>query len=270
LPAFPSDAVLAANPKKAMRTILLSAALLLGVVASADAQKQAADPVAIAILNRMADNLGALQSCSFHLDASHDAYDPNIGVTIKRHDAYQVYLVGPDKMLVNAIGDDGHRGFWYDGKVAYAYSYAENNYGRFSVPPNLIDMIDRIHEDYGIDFPAADLLYPTFVDDLIAQSQKVIFRKTVKVGDQDCFHIVAKGADQDVELWIANDGANLPVKYLFRTRDKEGATEYEGTFADFRMNPELPAPMFSFTPPPGAHEVRMLPRTQPKKTGGKK
>ena len=253
-----------------MKTILLSAALLLGAAASSDAQKQAADPVAITILNRMADNLGALHSCSFRLEASHDVVDPNIGVMIKRHDSYQVYLVGPDKMLVNATGDDGRRGFWYDGKVAYAYSYAENNYGRMSVPPNLIDMIDRVHDDYGIDFPAADLLYPTFVDDLVAQSHKVIFRKTVKVGGQDCFHVVAKGAEQDIELWIANDGANLPVKFLFRTRGKDGTTEYEGTFAEFRMNPELPAPMFSFTPPPGAREVRMMARNESSKTGGRK
>jgi hypothetical protein len=253
-----------------MKTIILSTALLLGAVASVDAQKQAPDPVAITILNRMADNLGALHSCSFRLEASHDEYDSNVGLVIKRHDSYQVYLVGPDKLLVNAIGDDGHRGFWYDGKVAYAYSYAENNYGRMSVPPTIIDMIDRIHDEYGIDFPAADLLYPTFVDDLVAQSQKIIFRKTVEVGGLDCFHVVAKGAEQDVELWIANDGANLPVKYLFRTRGKDGATEYEGTFADFRMNPDLPAPMFSFTPPPGAREVRMIARIQPSKSGGRK
>lgn len=259
-----------------MKTILLSAALLLGAAASADAQKPAADPVAITILNRMADNLGALHSCSFHLEASHDEYDANIGTVVKRHDSYQVYLVGPDKMLVNAIGDDGHRGFWYDGKVAYAYSYGENNYGRLSAPPTIVEMIDRIHDDYGIDFPAADLLDPTFVDDLVAQSQKVMFRKTVEIDGRDCFHVVATSPEQDVEVWIANDGANLPVKYLFRTREKGEVTEYEGTFTEFRMNPELPAPMFSFTPPPGAREVRLLSRNEParaepaKTAGGKK
>lgn len=250
-----------------MRTFLLPAVLLLGAVVPAHAQKPAADPVAVTILNRMADNLGALHSCSFRLEASHDAYDPAIGVTVKRHDAYEVFLVGPDKLLVNAIGDDGHRGFWYDGKVAYAYSYGENNYGRMPAPPTIIEMIDRIHDEYGIDFPAADLLYPTFVDDLIAQSQKISFRKTVKVGGRDCFHIVATSAEQDVELWIANDGANLPVKYLFRTRDKGGVTEYQGSFTEFQMNPELPAPMFAFTPPPGAREVRMLSRKNPGKNG---
>ena len=258
-----------------MRTLLLVAALFLGAV-PAHAQKPAADPVAITILNRMADNLGALHSCSFRLESSHDEYDANIGATVKRHDSYEVFLVGPDKLLVNAIGDAGHKGFWYDGKVAYAYSYGENNYGRMSAPPTIMEMIDRIHDDYGIDFPAADLLYPTFVDDLVAQSQKVMFRKTVKVAGRDCFHVVATSPEQDVEVWVANDGANLPVKYMFRTREKGQVTEYEGTFTEFAMNPELPAPMFSFTPPPGAREVRMLSRNEPattqpaKKSGGRK
>jgi len=74
-----------------------------------------------------------------------------------------------------------------------------------------------------------------------------------------------------MELWIANDAATLPVKYLFRTREKGQVTEYEGTFADWKMNPDLPVTLFRFTPPPGSREVRLVARDEKTtKPGGRK
>ena len=253
-----------------MKTLLLSAALLLGGATPAFSQPNTDDPKALTVLNRMADNIGALHSCAFRLKVSHDEWDADAGMLVELNDSHEVFLVGPDKMLVNATGDAGHRGFWYDGKEAYSYWYGENNYGRVSAPPTIIAMIQKIHEDYGVDFPAADLLSPTFVDDLIAQSQSIAFLKPVRIDEQDCFHIAAKGTDQDMELWVSNDAATLPEKYLFRTRENGRVTEYEATFSDWKMNPDLPATLFRFTPPPGARQVRIVAREQKPNAGGKK
>jgi hypothetical protein len=261
-----------------MRTIVLSALLIVGAVAPSHAQAKSDDPRAVMILNRMADNIGALRACSFHLEASHDAFDPDVDALVKLQSAHEVMMVGPNKLLVNSTGDGGHRGFWFDGKDAYYYSYGENNYGHITGPATIIDVIDQVHDDYGVDFPAADFFYPTFVDDLIAQTQRIVYRKTVEVDGRECFHIVATGTDQDLEMWISNDAMTLPVKYLFRTRDPGQTTEYEGTFSDWKMNPELPATIFTFTPPPGAREVHLLARNEKSnskpsekpKSGGKK
>jgi len=257
-----------------MRTCLLSLVLLLGVASPAlsqsSSQSSSDDPKALTVINRMADNIGALHSCTFKLEISHDEWNADAGMLVKLNDTHEVYLVGPDKMLVITTGDAGHRGFWYDGKDVYSYWYGENNYGRVSAPPTIIAMIQKIHDDYGVDFPAADLLSPTFVDDLRAQSDSITFLKPVRIDDQECFHIAAAGADQDMELWISDDGLMLPVRYLFRTREKGQVTEYEATFSDWKMNPDLPATLFRFTPPPGAREVRMVAREQKPNAGGKK
>jgi hypothetical protein len=253
-----------------MRAIILSAALILASAAPAPDQPNPDDPKALTVLNRMADNIGALHSCSFKLDVAYDQWDADAGMLVKLHNSHDVLLVGPDKMQVNTTGDAGHRGFWYDGSEAYTYWYGENNYGRVKAPPTIIEMIKAIHEAYGVDFPAADLLYPTFVDDLKAQSQRITFLEAVRIGDQDCFHIAAQGADQDMELWISNDAATLPVQYLFRTREKGQVTEYQGVFSDWKMNPDLPTTLFRFTPPPGSREVRLVARDEKANSGVRK
>jgi len=253
---------------KVMRTIILSAVLLLGAMAPLHAQQPTTDPVALTILDRMADNIGALHACSFHLEAAHDVFDADAGTLVKRCDAHDISMVGPDKMLVFSAGDGGHRAYWYDGASVVNYSFDENNFGRVPAPPTIIAAIDSMHRAYGIDFPAADFIYPTFVNDLIAQSERIVYRGTVRIGTKECFHIVARGTDQDVQLWIASDAATLPVKYVIRDKKKDQVTEYEGTFSDWQINPDLPSTMFGFTPPPGAREVRMLAR-DPKKSGGR-
>src|SRR5262249_2323676 len=127
-----------------MRTLILSAALILGAVAPALSQSDTDDPKALIVLNRVADIIGALHSCSSRIYVSSDEYDADAGMLVKRNNSHDVLLVGPDKMQVNTNGDAGHRGFWYDGKEAYSYWYGENNYGRVAAPKTIVEMIKSI------------------------------------------------------------------------------------------------------------------------------
>ena len=125
-----------------MNTLFLSAALLLGAATAASSPSSTDDHRALTVINRMADNIGALHSCAFRLNVSRDEWNPDAGMLV--HDSHEVCLVGPDKMLVNTTGDAGHRGFWYDGKEACSNWYGENNYGRVAAPTTIIAMIQRV------------------------------------------------------------------------------------------------------------------------------
>lgn len=217
------------------------------------------DTAAILIMDRMADMIGSLHSCSYDLHVSQDVQDPDHGV-ITRFTDHQVFMTGPDRMHVSSIGERAHRGYWYNGwQVAY-YNFTENNYGFVEAPENIIAMIDEIHHDYEIDFPAADFFYPTFTDDLIAQSTRIDYVGTVQRDGKECFRIVARGKAQTVQLWIANDATFLPVHFII-TDHATGNTQYEGAFANWVMNPDIPDQLYEFMPPPGAARVTMVPRT---------
>ncbi len=109
------------------------------------------DTVAIMLLDKMGSVIGELESCSFTLNTSNDGIDVDLGL-IKYFNVHQVYMVGPDKMLINSQGDKGHRGFWYNGKKLMYYSYTENNYGAIDAPDNIIATIDFVNKNYGIDY----------------------------------------------------------------------------------------------------------------------
>jgi hypothetical protein len=224
----------------------------------------AVDNPAILVLDRMSDMIGSLSSVSYTLTVVHDVTDPEYG-TIARLATHRVYMTGPDRMHVNSVSEGGRRGYWYNGQQVVYYNFAENNYGVMDAPDNILDAIEEVHQRYGVDFPAADFFYPAFTDDLIAQSTRIDYLGTVQVDGRECFRIVAHGADQTVQLWIANDATFLPMKFII-TDHTRGNAQYQGTFTDWVVNPDLPDQLYEFSPPPGASPVRILPKDVPPTT----
>jgi hypothetical protein len=243
-----------------MRKIILLSGML-GLYYLNFAQTFKYDSVAALILDRMSNVIGDMQSCSFQVDIAKDVNDPDRGF-IKEHVSDEVHLAGPDRMLIDSYGPKGHRVYCYNGVQMAYYDHGEHNYGVIDAPATIIETIDQINARYEIEFPAADFFYPAFTDDLIESSDYVSYIGKALLDGKECFHILAKGKDKNIQLWIRNDAFNLPAKYVIQYLKTEGMPQYEATFSNWQVNPELPLAMFDFMPPPGARKVRILPNTE--------
>ncbi len=232
--------------------------LFLILFCQVNAQESRIDTAAIMILDRMGEVIGDLGSCGFSLSTSQDVLEEYEIGFIKYFDEHEVYMVGPDKMLINSRGDNGHQGTWYNGKQLAFYSYDENNYVLIDAPSGIIATIDSMHKTYGIDFPAADFFYPSFTDDLIEQSDYIIFHGVTKVDGKESFHIVAKNSEMSVQIWISDDAFLLPVKMIIAYHQEGSMKQYEASFSNWKMNPQLPPVMFEFSPPRHAKKIKIL------------
>jgi len=241
-----------------MKPIILSASLLLSVLCLS-AQPFRKDTTAILILDRMSNIIGELNSCSFTLNTAADAIDPELGLITHFYQS-TVYFSGPDKLLLHTRGDKGHRGFWYNGSQLAYYSFTEHNYATIVAPDNTIDMIDSVNQTYGIDFPAADFFYPTFTDDLISNFDEIVFSGKSQVGDILCYQIVARNPDTGVQIWVSDDEWSLPVKLVIVDYSQIPNSRYEATFTAWDINPDLPDSMFSFSIPPKARPITLVPK----------
>jgi hypothetical protein len=232
---------------------LFWAALSLGVYG----QETKIDSTAVLLLDRMSGVIGDLGSCSFQLNTAYDTPDPDHGL-IKQFGTNEVYLVGPDKMLIIATGAKGHRQFWYNGSQLSYYSYDENNYAVLDAPPTILQTIDSVNKNFGVEFPAADFFYPTFTDDLIMNSDQISYVGQTQIMGKDCFQILATNKETIIQIWISCDAFNLPLRYAIVYRTLDGNPQYDATFSDWQINPDLPMNMFNFLPPPGAKKIRMI------------
>ena len=224
------------------------------------AQTKQQDSIAIIIIDRMTDVIGDLQSCSFKLETANDVQD-SVGGLVKQFANFEVYMSGPDKMLVNARGYKGHREFLYNGQQLAYYSFDEHNYGILPVPDNTIQMIDSIHALYDIEFPAADFFYPTFTDDLLADADTIRFVGKEEINGKEFFHVMAIGKEMDFQFWVNNNAYNLPAKFAITYKNMPGNPQYIAAFTDWQINPDLPDAMFDFLPPPGAAQLTIMSKT---------
>jgi hypothetical protein len=221
------------------------------------------DTVAVAILDKMSAVIGELGSASVTIKSNYDVTSKELGL-IKHSDEEHLFLHGPNKLLVKSDGDRGSRDLYYDGKTLSYYSMDRNQYGQIEAPASLVDMIDSVSRRYGIEFPAADFLYPTFVDDILAESKELVYLGMTTIDGKECYHIAGMGADKSFQFWISNDAFTLPVKMVIIYTSKPMNPQYEAVLSEWQVNPTLPDAMFDFSIPHKAQKVKLMPLTAKK------
>ena len=216
------------------------------------------DTVAVAILDKMSAVIGDLSSCSVTIKSNYDITSKELGL-IKHSDEQQLFLHGSSKMLVKSDGDRGSRDFYFDGTRLSYYSLDKNQYGQIDAPMTLVEMIDTVSKLYGIEFPAADFLYPSFVDDILNESRELVYLGLTKVDGKECYHIAGKGVDKTFQFWISDDAYTLPLKMVIVYTSEEMNPQYEAVLTDWQVNPNLPDALFTFTIPHKAQRVKLVP-----------
>ena len=237
--------------------------LFLAIAGRTMAQSPGIDTVAVSILDRMSAMIGDLNSCSVTVHANYDIGSKDLGL-IKHSDEQQVFMQGPDKLMVRTEGDKGSREFYYNGQTLSYYSLASNHYGQIPAPPTTMEMIDTVNKRYGIEFPVADFFYPGFVDDILIDSRNLAYLGMTKVDGKECFHIAGTAKDKSFQFWIANDAYYLPLKLVIVYTGKEMSPQYEAVLSDWKINPVLPPALFEFTAPPKARKIKFKPLTATK------
>jgi len=216
------------------------------------------DSLAVEILDSMSNMIGELETCTFRFSVEYDILDDNYGA-ITHSDAGTMYLKGPDKFLVEKKGDKGHKKVFYNGKTFSVYSFDKNNYATIPAPATIIETIDSISQAYGVEFPAADVFYPDFVDDLIEVSDKMIYLGLTMMGPKECYHIAGVTGEFTYQLWILTEKDSfIPFKLSIVYDKRPGKPRYSALFYDWKLNPELDDNMFEFTPPAGAEKITIL------------
>jgi hypothetical protein len=232
--------------------------LILSARAQVQAQAPRIDTVAVSILDRMSAMIGDLGSCSVTIRSNYDIHNKNLGL-VKHSDEEQLFLHGPDKLLVRSEGDRGSRDFFFNGQTLSYYSLDKNQYGQIQTPTSTImEMIDTVNKMYGIEFPVADFFYPTFVDDILSESKQLVYLGITKIDGKECFHIAGTASDKTFQFWIANDAYYLPMKVVIVYTNKEMNPQFEAVLTNWQVNPNLPDALFEFAAPMKAKKIKLM------------
>ena len=211
------------------------------------------DTRAIEALDQLSNVIGEMESCSFTLEADRSKkIDVDNWQTISSES--DVYMRGPDKLYVHTVGDQGNKGFWYNGSELATFSFTKNTYDTVPVTGNIIEAIDFIHNKYDVDFPAADFFYPSLTDDIMEDFDKVYYMGEQVSGDKTYVLIEASNDNQRLNIWI-DKSTSLPAEFeIFRNNNEE---HYAAQFLNWKINPSIGDVVFDFLAPSDANRVAL-------------
>lgn len=222
-------------------------------------QSQRIDSSAVYILNRTTESLQYIKSCSFKSVMTYDIANDNLGL-VKHSINEKVSIKFPDKMKITSTGDKGNKSLWYDGKNLNYYSFDNNTYATATAPKSVIETIDETSKKFGIEFPAADFFYESFLDDLRAEQGSLVYLGKTIIDDKECFHIAGTDKNKSFQFWIGNDDFFLPIKMVIVYTNDKNKPQYEAIYKDWVINPDFPDYMFEFIAPPKATKVQFQAR----------
>lgn len=214
---------------------------------------------AIAVLDGMSSSIGELYACSFTLQVYSELIMDSTGVEVYKGIS-DVYMQDSNKLYIYTTSNKGDRGYWYDGDRLAWFNYDQNVFDTLPAPETIMQTINAAHDNYGIDFPAADFFYPTFTDDIINHFDSVFYLGAQKIDGEDISQVLAVNDNMKVNFWIANNGKQqYPVSFFILRNELGNDLQYEGDFSNWRFNPALPDNLFEFSPPEDATRMTIQP-----------
>jgi hypothetical protein len=233
-------------------------ALAVSVSTEVRAQAPAVDKAAVQILQRMTDYVGGLHQFSVNtennledvLDSGHRVdFDVYASVTISR----------PNKLRAERKGALIDQIFYYDGKTLTLYNPYDNAYATEPAPETVEGVLDYARESLGLIIPASDLIYRNAFKLLMQDVDfAMVVDKTV-IGGVECDHVLFSRPGVDFQIWVADSGPPLPMKYIVTDTANPGMVSITTVMSDWNVAPAVADGRFTFVAPTGAKKIGFMP-----------
>ena len=164
----------------------------------------------------------------------------------------------PDRLAVDATGDDGAIKMTYDGKSLVVYGVAQKRYAQMPVPGKIGEMLDVAQDRMEIDFPLADLLTDDPGKAVLAGITSGGQVGTATIDGVACRHFFfVQSPDLELELWLEDNDRALPRRVFVTYRSLPGHPTFLAELSDWDFSVKPADADFVFQPPAGVTQVEL-------------
>lgn len=215
------------------------------------------DPHALASLKRMSDTLASAKAFTYKSQGILEV-PAQTGQFLTLFPTGTVALERPNKLRATLGGDAPHFSFYYDGTTVSAYAPDTNVYSVKKAPPTIDAMLAGLHEETGIRFPSAPLLFSNPYAILTRNLLTGIVVGPTVVDGVLCQHLAFRSPGVDWEIWIEAGSRALPRRLAVTFTDRPKLPRMIVTLSSWNLNPWLWNSTFEFKKPKGATEIPFL------------
>jgi hypothetical protein len=215
------------------------------------------DPDAVEILRRTTDYLTGLEQFSVSAQTTFEDLLPS-GHRVDYELSGKTVVSRPDKLRSERHGEQLDQVFFYDGKNLTLYNPADKVYATESVPGNIEDMFHFAYESLGISNPVSDLIYSNAFSLLMKDVYFAVSIGKEMIHGVRCDHLLFSRPDVDFQIWVADSGSPLPLKYVVTDTGTPQLLGITIVMQDWNTAPEVDDKMFTFVPSEGIEKISFM------------
>jgi hypothetical protein len=217
------------------------------------ASAPAKDPAALKLLRRMCDRLQAAKTFTVRGRISLEL-PVGDGTLATFFNDYETAVRRPDGLAARRVGDLADFRFAYDGKAMTVLVPDKGRWGTTTAPPTLDAMLPVAGEQGGLNMPFDELIVADPCAAIMAGAREVVVTRPATVRGKKVEHLVISGPQLRIEYWI-DPATALPVRSLVVYVDEPQQPHFQVEFAEWKLDPKLPASTFALPRPKGATQV---------------
>jgi len=244
-----------------VRKILMLSVLAMSLAAPSTyaqtAPASAVDPAAIQALKDMGAFLQTLKRFRVSTELTGERVLAD-GQKLQHTATADLEVERPYKLRTLMHSARSQRELVYDGKTVTLYTPAQKYYSTVEFTGTIGELINRLEERYGIEFPLEDLFLFGTPAAPLDKIESAMNAGQDFIGDDLCDHYAFRQAKVDWQIWITTGSRPLPRKIVITNRADE-ARPQSVHLIDWNLKPTFKDTVFKFTPPKGASKIEIVP-----------
>jgi hypothetical protein len=227
--------------------------------APAKAPPQAAPPAkvmeqgALDLLKKMSGKLASAKSLIFRARSSSEA-PGGTGQFLTFFAEAVVAVKRPNLLSAEIRGDAPPFDLYFDGAKMTVYDPTHKLYATADAPKTIDEMLPFAVQKAGLWLPFEDMLYSDPYATLTKDLTSAFYAGYSVIRGARCEHVALAWPSIEGQLWI-DAKTDLPCLLAGTLLDVRGVPRFTVEFYDWKLNPKLPAKIFTFTKPAGAEPM---------------
>ena len=213
------------------------------------------DAKAIEVLKQMSLYTASLDQVAIKGTAFSDARLGAAGLLVSNSEEVHVSINRPGSMRISNFDGENTKGIYFDDGLLTVFSSEDKFYAQAAIPKEIDAAMNFVLEELGIEPPLMDLIYKDALSQMVSSEDEVFYLMDKSlIGGKKCHHIVIRGPETDVQLWVEKGDRPLPRKIMITSKWEGGSPRFVANMS-WESNPKFKPGLFEFKAPEGAIKV---------------
>ena len=180
------------------------------------------------------------------------------GLMVSNAEEVSVSIKRPGSMLITSADGEATKGFYFHDGLFTFFNSATRLYGQADIPKDIESAMEFALNELGVEAPLLDLIYKDASTHLLTSGDTILYlTDKARVDNADCHHLVIRGAEVDVQLWVEEGDRPLTRRLMITSKWEGGSPRFVANL-DWDTNPKFKPGFFEFKAPEDATKIEFI------------